>query len=66
MHLSVNLIQRNKLKREKMYLVTVPGLGSLSARSLAGGDAKHLGGHADGALDLELLLLGAVDQKGAD
>lgn len=49
-----------------MYLVTVPGLGSLSARSLAGGDAKHLGGHADGALDLELLLLGAVDQKGAD
>ncbi|GMR55744.1 hypothetical protein PMAYCL1PPCAC_25939, partial [Pristionchus mayeri] len=48
------------------HLVTIPGLGSLSARSLAGGDAEHLGGHANGALNLELLLLSAVDEEGAD
>ncbi|GMT29333.1 hypothetical protein PFISCL1PPCAC_20630, partial [Pristionchus fissidentatus] len=47
------------------HLVAVPGLGTLSARGLAGGDAKHLGGHADGALNLELLLLGTVDEESA-
>ena len=30
--------------------------------SLTGGDLEDLGGEADGALDTELLVLGAVDQ----
>ena len=41
------------------HLESIPGLGTLSARSLPGGDAKDLGRHADGALDLQLLLLGS-------
>ncbi len=40
------------------HLETIPGLGTLSARSLPGGDAENLGRHADGALDLQLFLLG--------
>lgn len=32
------------------YLEAIPGLGSLSARSLTGGDTQHLGGHANGSL----------------
>ena len=47
------------------HLKVVPGLGALTARRLAGGDAQDLGGHADGALDAELLVLGALDQVGA-
>ena len=39
------------------HLETIPGLGTLSARSLPGGDAENLGRHADGALDLQLFLL---------
>jgi hypothetical protein len=48
------------------HLVHVPGLGALTARGLAGGDLQVLGGHADGALDAEVLGLGAVDELLAD
>ena len=47
------------------HLELVPGLGSLSARSLPGGDPQHLGGHPHRALHLELLVLGASDEVGA-
>lgn len=49
-----------------LHLEVVPGLGSFSARRLAGGDLEDLGGHADGALDAELLVFGTVDEVGAD
>lgn len=48
------------------HLVAVPGLGTLTARSLAGGDLEGLGGQADGALDAQVLALGALDDLGAD
>lgn len=48
------------------HLVHVPGLGALTARGLAGRDLQVLGGHADGALDAEVLGLGAVDELLAD
>ena len=48
------------------HLVGVPGLGTLTARRLAGGDLEVLGGQADGALDAEVLVLGAVDELLAD
>ena len=48
------------------HLVGVPGLGALTARGLAGGDLQVLGGHADGALDAQVLGLGAVDELLAD
>ena len=48
------------------HLEPVPGLGALAARGLPGGDLQGLGGHPDGSLDLEVLLLGALDQVGAD
>jgi hypothetical protein len=48
------------------HLVGVPGLGTLTARGLAGGDLQVLGGQADGALDAELLVLGTVDELLAD
>merc|ERR1712111_177642 len=47
-------------------LEPVPGLGTLTARGLPGGDPQGLGGHPHWALDLELLLLGSLDQVGAD
>lgn len=47
-------------------LEQIPGLGTLTARSLAGHDLEGLGGQADGALDAEVLGLGAVDELGAD
>lgn len=34
------------------HLEAVPGLGTLTTRSLTGGDAEHLGGHAHGSLEL--------------
>ena len=43
------------------HLVAVPGLGTLTARSLTGGDLEGLGGQADGTLEAEVLVLGAVD-----
>lgn len=48
------------------HLEAIPGLGTLTARRLAGGDTEDLGGKADRALDLELLVLGALDQVAAD
>lgn len=48
------------------HLKGVPGLGTLTARGLAGGDLEVLGGKTDGALDAEVLGLGAVDELGAD
>ena len=47
------------------HLERVPGVGTLSAGGLAGGDAQGLGGHADGSLHLELLILGTLDQVSA-
>lgn len=48
------------------HLVEIPGLGTLTARGLTGGDLEVLGGQADGALDGQVLALGALDQLGAD
>merc|ERR1719378_1507612 len=47
-------------------LEPVPGLGTLTARGLPGGDPQGLSGHPHWALDLQLLLLGSLDQVGAD
>lgn len=47
------------------HLETIPGLGTLTARSLTGGDAQHLVWHANGSLDAKLLLLGSRNQIGA-
>lgn len=49
-----------------LHLEAVPGLGTLTAGGLAGGDAEDLGGETDGALDTEVLVLGTLDQVGAD
>ena len=38
---------------------------TVTARRLAGGDLKNLGGDADGTLHLQALLLGDADQIGA-
>ncbi len=48
------------------HLESVPGLGTLTARGLTGGNAENLGRHANGSLDLELLLLGSPDEVAAD
>ena len=48
------------------HLEAVPGGGTLAARRLVAGDAKRLGRQAHRALDLEALVLGALDQVGAD
>jgi hypothetical protein len=48
------------------HLVAVPGLGTLTAGRLAGGDLEGLGGQADGALVAEVLVLSTVDDLGAD
>jgi len=49
-----------------LHLIAIPGLGTLTARRLAGGDAENLSGQANRALDTEVLVLGALDQVGAD
>ncbi len=49
-----------------LHLETIPSLGALTARGLAGGDAQDLGGDANRALDLQTLLLGALDKVSAD
>lgn len=48
------------------HLEAVPGLGTLTARGLAGGDLEALGGQADGTLGAEVLVLSAVDDLSAD
>ena len=48
------------------HLKSIPSFGTFTARGLTSGDAQHLGGHADRALHLELLLLGTADKVSAD
>ena len=48
------------------HLVAVPGLGTLTARGLAGGDLEGLGGQADGTLVAEVLGLSTLDDLSAD
>ena len=48
------------------HLVRVPGLGTLTVGGLAGGDLEALGGQADGALDAEVLVLGALEELARD
>lgn len=48
------------------HLVAVPGLGTLTTRGLASGDLQDLGRETDGALDAEVLGLGALDELGSD
>mmetsp|Transcript_12140 Transcript_12140/g.39616 ORF Transcript_12140/g.39616 Transcript_12140/m.39616 type:complete len:230 (-) Transcript_12140:14-703(-) len=48
------------------HLEPVPGVGTLTARRLAGGDAERLGRQPDRALDLEPLVLGTLDEVSAD
>ena len=46
------------------HLEVFPGVGTLSARGLTGGDAQDLGGHADGTRNLHLLAEGnALDLR---
>ena len=47
------------------HLEAIPGLGTLSTGSLTGGDAENLGGHTYGSLNLQVLLLGSLDQISA-
>ena len=42
------------------HLETIPRVGTLTARGLAGGDPELLGREADRALDLEVLVLGSA------
>jgi len=48
------------------HLVHVPSLGTLTTRSLTGGDLEVLGGQTDWALDAQLLGLGTLDELAAD
>ena len=48
------------------HLELVPGLTTLSAGSLTGGDPQGLSGHPDGPLHLQLLVFGSLDQVAAD
>lgn len=48
------------------HLVEIPGLGTLTARSLTGGDLEVLGGQTNGALDGEVLALGTLEELRAD
>ena len=48
------------------HLVAIPGLGTLTARSLTGGDLEGLGGETDRSLDTEVLVLGTLEDLGAD
>lgn len=48
------------------HLEAIPGLGTVTARGLTGGDTENLGGETDGTLDLELLVLGTLDEISAD
>jgi len=48
------------------HLEAIPGLGTFTARGLTGGDPQGLGGHPDGSLDLQFLVLGSLDEVGAD
>ena len=47
------------------HLVAVPGVGTVTARRLAHGQAEALGRHANRTLDLELLVASRLDQVSA-
>jgi hypothetical protein len=47
------------------HFEAVPGLGTLAVGRFARGDAQGLGGHAHGALDGQLLVLGTRNQVAA-
>lgn len=49
-----------------LHLEAVPGLGTLTTGGLSGGDLEDLGGHSDGTLNSEVLVLGSVDEVGRD
>lgn len=48
------------------HLESVPGLGTLTAGGLAGGDLEGLSWEADGAFDTEILALGTLNELLAD
>lgn len=48
------------------HLILIPGLGTLTVRSLTGRDAKSLGWQADGSLDKERLGASTVNELLAD
>lgn len=48
------------------HLEAIPRVGSLTAGRLAGGDLQHLGGQAHRPLDLEVLVLGPLEQDLTD
>ena len=48
------------------HLKLVPRVGTLSRRSLTGGDGQLLGGHADRSTDQQLLLQGTLFEVGTD
>jgi hypothetical protein len=48
------------------HLIAIPGLGTLTTRRLAGGDLQDLSGETDGALNAEVLGLGALEEFGGD
>lgn len=61
--------QKNHLLNQTLvdsHLKGVPGLGTLTVRSLAGGDSEVLGWETDWALDAEVLGLCALEQLAAD
>ena len=47
------------------HLIHVPGLGTLTARGLSGGDLEGLGGQSDGSLDAQVLRLCTLQQLAA-
>jgi nucleoid DNA-binding protein len=44
------------------HLISIPGLGTFTTRSLASRDGENLGWQADWSLDAEVLGFGAVNQ----
>ena len=48
------------------HLIRIPGLTPLTAGGLPRGDLEALGRETDGALDEEVLALGALDELMAD
>lgn len=48
------------------HLVGVPGLGTLTVRSLSGGDLEDLGWESDWSLDSQFLALGSSNEVGTD
>ena len=48
------------------HLEAIPSLGTFTARSFTGGDPQGLGGHPDGSLHFEVLILGSLDEVSTD